>query len=250
MNHHRFPDAFTNPNVAHLGPVIYLLFRPDHYDILYRRSDQTGIMAPESDLVYQVNRVEVLPPGVNIDDAGPMGAVEDMPGVDFGLLSNMLPNFFNVVDSNSMMSQPVQSPPSDMFTTQPTGWVANYEEGVGTTSSTAIPSSTTRASSNPSTPMSPISASSQGGSARGPAGAGETGPRASSAADCRIRFSNAQYDYDEISNQFKVQTSTFRNSVYNTAHYRNPNFHPEECHPDGEPFERRSSTGDKKRQGP
>jgi ubiquitin thioesterase protein OTUB1 len=75
-----------------------------------------------------------------------------------------------------------------------------------------------------------------------------SGPGAT--ADCQIRFSNAQYDYDGIPDQFQVQTSTFKNSVYNTAHYRNPNFQPEECRPDGDLSEKRSSAKKKKRQDP
>jgi hypothetical protein len=52
--------------------------------------------------------------------------------------------------------------------------------------------------------------------------------------DCPIRFSPAQYDYDEISAQSRVQTSVFRNSVWNTAHYSNSLFSPEEWRPEDE----------------
>jgi ubiquitin thioesterase protein OTUB1 len=247
VNHHQCPEAFVDSGAAHLGPIIYLLYRPDHYDILYRLPNPIDIPAPASNLVYQVNRVTVLPPNISLDDAASMGGVQDLSGVDFGLLGNMLPNFFSVTDS-SMASHPAQGSAPTSFTTQPTAWADHYDEGLGAASSAVMPSSMAGISSNPSTPMTPASTTTTVGSGNVPTGAGQLGSRGSSSADCQIRFSNAQYDYDEISDQFKVQTSTFKNSVYNTAHYRNPNFHPEECRPDGEPFERRSSTKKKKRQ--
>jgi len=56
-----------------------------------------------------------------------------------------------------------------------------------------------------------------------------------------IRFSPVQLEYDESNSgfresSFQVKTSTFKNSVWNRAHYGNPDFHPEEWSPedDGE----------------
>ena len=49
VNTYRFPEEANNQDPMTLGPMIYLLFRPDHYDILYRR--------PLSSVDIQVNRV-------------------------------------------------------------------------------------------------------------------------------------------------------------------------------------------------
>jgi ubiquitin thioesterase protein OTUB1 len=54
-----------------------------------------------------------------------------------------------------------------------------------------------------------------------------------------IRFSPVQLEYEESKNNFpeptfQVTTNTFKNSVWNRAHYGNPDFHPEEWSPDDE----------------
>ncbi|KAH8897568.1 cysteine proteinase, partial [Thozetella sp. PMI_491] len=38
-NTYRFPEDANGQDAASLGPIIYLLYRPGHYDILYRSSD-------------------------------------------------------------------------------------------------------------------------------------------------------------------------------------------------------------------
>jgi ubiquitin thioesterase protein OTUB1 len=50
-----------------------------------------------------------------------------------------------------------------------------------------------------------------------------------------IRFSTHQLDYENNSfpePTFQVTTNTFKNSVWNRAHYGNPDFQPEEWNPD------------------
>jgi ubiquitin thioesterase protein OTUB1 len=54
-----------------------------------------------------------------------------------------------------------------------------------------------------------------------------------------IRFSPVQLDYEKGKSSlpeqtFQVTTNTFKNSVWNRAHYGNPDFHPEEWCPDDE----------------
>ncbi|CEJ90397.1 hypothetical protein VHEMI06186 [[Torrubiella] hemipterigena] len=53
---------------------------------------------------------------------------------------------------------------------------------------------------------------------------------------CNIRFSALQLDYEDCQNElpdpmFNVTTATFKNSIWNRAHYGNPDFHPEEWNP-------------------
>ncbi|KAJ9155642.1 Ubiquitin thiolesterase [Pleurostoma richardsiae] len=50
VNVYRFPAEANDQDPSTLGPIIYLLFRPDHYDILYRRP-----------LNIQVNRMTFSP---------------------------------------------------------------------------------------------------------------------------------------------------------------------------------------------
>jgi ubiquitin thioesterase protein OTUB1 len=51
--------------------------------------------------------------------------------------------------------------------------------------------------------------------------------------ECTIRFSPMQLEYDGGKRNypepaFQVTTNTFKNSVWNRAHFGNPDFHPEE----------------------
>lgn len=53
---------------------------------------------------------------------------------------------------------------------------------------------------------------------------------------CNIRFSALQRDYEDCQSElpdpmFNVTTATFKNSIWNRAHYGNPDFHPEEWSP-------------------
>ncbi|KAF4979918.1 hypothetical protein FZEAL_3960 [Fusarium zealandicum] len=64
-------------------------------------------------------------------------------------------------------------------------------------------------------------------------------PRAQTDEGCTIRFSQVQLEYNVGKNNFpeptfQVTTNTFKNSVWNRAHYGNPDFHPEEWSPDDE----------------
>ncbi|KAJ4157772.1 hypothetical protein NW754_009422 [Fusarium falciforme] len=52
VNRYRFPDEANGQDPATLGPIIYLLFRPNHYDILYRDPP-----VPVGPITMQVNRV-------------------------------------------------------------------------------------------------------------------------------------------------------------------------------------------------
>jgi hypothetical protein len=65
-----------------------------------------------------------------------------------------------------------------------------------------------------------------------------------------IRFQPFQLEYEEskrsIESVFNITTNTFKNSVWNRAHYGNPDFNPQEWRPDdGQPFYGR--TGGKRR---
>lgn len=246
VNQYRFPEEANGQDAAALGPVIYLLYRPDHYDILYR--PQIGTAAPAGNsqgLVYQINRAEVMPVNIGVDHTPAMGGMSGITDMDFGLLSSIMPNYFDVNPGGPMGSPNAPNSVPDTFTQQQhSPWGPAFEEGLAATSASPLAQqSTGGVSTNPSTPM--TAGSSSTATSIGP---GSGVAHVAEPADCQIRFSNAQYEYDGMSDQFQVQTSTFKNSVYNTAHYRNPNFQPEECHPDEESTERRMSGKKKKRQ--
>ncbi|KAK0392930.1 hypothetical protein NLU13_2424 [Sarocladium strictum] len=246
VNQYRFPEEANGEDPTALGPIIHLLYRPEHYDILYRDKKPGSTAESTQGLVYQVNRVELLPTSLGIDHIPAMSGISAMPEMDFDILSSIIPNYFDVGHGSSISPPSATDPLPDNFTPQQSSWGPRYDEGMSVASSSMVPSSVTGISTNPSTPMTPAS------SIVAPPVAtivpSATQPASGNNADCQIRFSNAQYDYDGISDQLQVQTSTFKNSVYNTAHFRNPNFQPEECHPDGDPSDKRFSGKKKKRQ--
>uniref|UniRef100_A0A0B7KQE7 ubiquitinyl hydrolase 1 n=1 Tax=Bionectria ochroleuca TaxID=29856 RepID=A0A0B7KQE7_BIOOC len=218
---YRFPEEANEQDESQFGAIIYLLFRPTHYDILYR-APPLPVEVPQHPVSIQVHRVNTYDNG-----GGIMSTQTDLGAFatgDFSMLS-MLPGF-------APPSGPSQPP-----------WAQQYCDGLTTPS----PQSTTQqppvvAPAPPSLPKSstPLSP-------RTTATAGVTRPAIMAAPtslvppspECTIRFSPMQLEYDGSKGSypeptFQVTTSTFKNSVWNRAHFGNPDFHPEEWSPDDE----------------
>lgn len=84
-NTYRFPDESNARAESDLGPIIHLLYRPDHYDILYK--------PPPEPVDIQVHRAATITQQFQIDPTniapyGPMDAV-----IDFGLLLSMTSSY-------------------------------------------------------------------------------------------------------------------------------------------------------------
>jgi ubiquitin thioesterase protein OTUB1 len=80
VNRYRFPEEANNRHPSELGPIIHLLYRPDHYDILY---------VPEP-VNIQVHRVAGFSQSYEIESS-PM-ALHNFGGVDLQTLS-LIPGF-------------------------------------------------------------------------------------------------------------------------------------------------------------
>ena len=114
VNRHRFSDDADGHEPAaapHAAPVVHLLYRPDHYDILYRApdgadaadgadaTDATDAPAPapqpqpQPPVSMQINRVSSLTHGVDI--SGTSTSLGAFSTVDFGALA-MIPGFSGV----------------------------------------------------------------------------------------------------------------------------------------------------------
>ncbi|KAM7205259.1 Peptidase C65 Otubain domain containing protein [Rhypophila sp. PSN 637] len=79
VNHFRFPNEANHQHPSTLGPMIHLLFRPDHYDILY---------PPQMDI--QVHRVNTFQPSFM---ASPVVGIPDYSSPDLQTLSSLIPGF-------------------------------------------------------------------------------------------------------------------------------------------------------------
>ena len=243
VNHHRFTDDDGDDQGSLPGaPVVYLLYRPDHYDILYR--------APENPapVTMQVNRVSSMSHDVQIaSNSASLGAFSTL---DFGALS-MIPGFSGVSGMSSMsMPMPApstSSPVESAFSPGPqqSPWTSPFSDDVRIQVSQAPQPPTVAAQPpTPSSPTSPVgpSPTMMGGCLSMEQKRPSLVPGGLAAsAGYPIRFSPVQLEYDESNSgfresSFQVKTSTFKNSVWNRAHYGNPDFHPEEWSPedDGE----------------
>ncbi|KAM0345502.1 hypothetical protein ACHAPU_006429 [Fusarium lateritium] len=231
-NIHRFPGELNGQDVSNLG-TINLLFRPDHYDILYK-----GV-------AVQVFRVNGFTHNTNITTDQPdLGQYATM---NFDALS-IIPGFSNSAALGGLghIAPPPSNSMSESFSSvQHSPWMSSFPE--------SLPSSTQRITApqpppimaSPQSPTPPASISGSSAIAPSPAMVSASGPGPQStlpmrtASSYHIRFSPVQLDYDEGKNNFpestfQVTTNTFKNSIWNRAHYCNPNFHPEEWSPDDE----------------
>jgi ubiquitin thioesterase protein OTUB1 len=190
VNTHRFPDGDPiNPSA-----FIHLLYRPGHYDILYK-PDVTATTT-----CLQVNRMAYCP--TYHDSAGPQ--FQDTFGLANPLA--MIPGF-GTVGPVSAMGQLTDSA-LDYPTSPQSPWF-----------------SSPYADSSPTPPAQPQS------SQQTPL---LTQPVPGPSTTHEIRFSRYQYEEPMESNPWPeqpLQTNTFRNSHFNTAHFNNPNFQPEEYRP-------------------
>lgn len=260
VNTYRFPDEANGQDLATLGPMIYLLYRPDHYDILYRTPAAPPVQVPTGPISMQVNRVAGF--SHNTDILSTQNTLGAYSTLDYGILS-MIPG----LSSGPMTGlAPLAPPPPTSVSSaaesyspiQQGPWMTQYSDVLQPPTPQATPQQPAVVSPpQPPTPPTPLPPSN---SNLGPSPAlvatSGLGPQSSlmpplsSGTGYHIRFSPVQLEYEESKNSFpeptfQVTTNTFKNSVWNRAHYGNPDFHPEEWSPDDEHIDGR--VGSKKK---
>ncbi|KAL6787480.1 peptidase C65 Otubain domain-containing protein [Trichoderma sp. SZMC 28012] len=270
VNRYRFPEEANQQDTV-LGPTLYLLYRPDHYDILYRAPPvQTpappaipvSVPAPSGSTDMQIHRVDGFTNDLTINPTtgfmGNMGLLATLPS--FGMNSlNSLGQLsvgplgeLNVSSISPLTSPPpAASPVGEPFVpSQQSGpWEPQYPEvsqQQPPPPATLPPSSAAAVSPmTPSASMTP-SPTTRSSSISSLLPSNPPAQPVASPSGYHIRFSPVQLEYEE-SNRTGIrepvfqttQSTTFKNSVWNRAHYGNPDFHPEEYVPDEEQWERR-----------
>ncbi|RDL36119.1 Cysteine proteinase [Venustampulla echinocandica] len=248
--------APTNPG----GPVIHLLYRPSHYDILYKDRPPIPLQAVAEmtrNPNIQVHRATNFTQHPSSIQSTPMGQFSQLdlntllsiPG--FGLPSQ---------PSHQGYASQYQSPIEQGYAASPISSISPISPGA---SSATTPSSTVLQPAFSAPPPPPASSSLTSPKLATPIAtfpqsttlpvhshlpppqrptltthqllAGDV-PSPSSAGSY---FRPSKYEWEAAADRAQegpVQflTSTFKNSHYNTAHYNNPNFQPEEWNPDGE----------------
>lgn len=242
----------TNPS----GPMIHLLYRPSHYDILYK-DPGPPVQMPQSTNI-QVRRAASLSHQHTIQSTPAM--MGDMSSMDMSFLS-CIPGLSFQPTSHGFPSQYQSTPIEQTYTPSPiaasmspvspgTTLVAAPSHGLPTTfpsqpppNSLTPPILTTPHSAFPPpatqipilTNLPPThrnSLSSHTSMSSHPLSTELSSPSSASS------FRPSKYEWEAAAEWGETpvvfQTSTFKNSHYNVAHYNNPNFQPEEWTPESE----------------
>ncbi|KAK0737442.1 peptidase C65 Otubain-domain-containing protein [Apiosordaria backusii] len=224
VNSYRFPEEARNQHPSTLGPMIHLLYRPDHYDLLYPAEPEP---IPEP-VTVQVHRVSFSPSYDIASAPVPMHSY----GINIGALA-MLPGFGAPPPGLAPTLLDTSPSPLSAYSPSPTStWM---------TSPFAEPPQQASPVSVPPVPV-PMSMPIHTAPAVAPAPPLQTHP---------LRFSEycqlPEYVENDTWREPSFQTSTFRNSHFNVAHYNNPNFQPEEYRPETEDYDAPQRGSGKKR---
>lgn len=207
VNTYRFPEEANGRHPSDLGPMIHLLYRPDHYDILY---------PPEPEPVsLQVHRVASFSQSYEIGSApvtlNAFGAVDLQPLA-------LIPGFGAPSSGLAPLLDTSASPLAAYSPSPASPW-----------GSSAFANPIQQA---PAPPM-PIAT---------PAPPPQTHPLRFSEY-CQL----PEYVENDTWREPTFQTRTFKNSHFNKAHYNNPNFQPEEYKPGADEHESPPRGGGRKR---
>jgi ubiquitin thioesterase protein OTUB1 len=272
VNSHMFQDEEDGVPTNPASPIIHLLYRPSHYDILYReQAAALPLQEPVTDVVnntdIQVNRATNFTKQEIMQGTTP--SLHDFSSIDMNTLLG-IPGFcappppshhgFPTQYTPLRQTYPGPQMPTSMSPISPTqspDEVPNLPVSAGfqaqqagalmsPTMPTQHPVQNTFPPSNTQIPihshvprLHPISPAVPPHTALAP------DPSSPSSASS---FRPSKYEWEAAAEWQEgpvvFQTSTFKNSHYNTAHYNNPNFQPEEWSPESE--EPESGKGRKK----
>ncbi|XWW98913.1 hypothetical protein V2A60_006917 [Cordyceps javanica] len=245
VNTYRFPEEAHGKDPVTLGPMIHLLYRPDHYDILYSRHTAASLVlapGPEPGPVL-INRA------TNLYSHTPINSTHSNLGAystgDLSILAS-LPSA--TTQSMPSLSSPsvMHAPSSSCASFSPDGqWMPSLPGHA----SPGVSAAALRVVQGRPHAVGETVVSSPAGPNPPPV------PQASD-SECNIRFSKMQYNYEEDSSKavlgllpFNVTTTTFKNSVWNRAHFGNPEFRPEQWRPGDEGADDRTGGPRKKKGG-
>lgn len=239
------------------GPMIHLLYRPGHYDILYKDQDhpiqiphRTNIQVHRAASLSQQHHIQATPGGMG--DMGPMdmSIFACIPGLSFqppshhGFPAQYQPAPIEQVYTPSSMTAPMSpvSPGASSVTTSSNTLPAAFSTQSPPDSLTPPNLTTPHPSFPPPATQLPIltnlppahrpSVSSHTSMSSHPLSTELPSPSSASS------FRPSKYEWEAAAEwgegPVMFQTSTFKNSHYNVAHYNNPNFQPEEWTPESE----------------
>jgi len=255
---------------VHGGPMIHLLYRPSHYDILYKEMPAHSLNVVPLNTNIQVNRATNFRDNHTVQSTP--ASMGDFSQLDMTILACIpgfhLPTQLPPQQSHHGLPAQYQQPLDVPFTQSPmSSSISPISPGASSTSTStsAIPAS------YPAQPPPPTSLTSPNLTSPHPSFPPSTAvlthlpaphrPSISSRApppghsslssdlpspSSATTFRPSKYEWEAAAQEGPIifQTSTFRNSHYHTAHYNNPNFQPEEWTPESEeaPTSRKKSS--------
>jgi ubiquitin thioesterase protein OTUB1 len=268
VNSHMFQDEQdgvpTNPG----SPIIHLLYRPSHYDILYQDRTASLPLQPQVDGIVgnadlQVNRATNFTQHQIVQSSTP--TLHDFSNIDMNTLLGIpgfgtppppshpgFPAQYTTLEQTYAGSQlsasispasPTQSPGeisnlpgSTAFPPQPTSNLISPTLPPQHSPQNPFPPSNTQIPIHNHAPrLHPISPSLPSHPGLPPHQPDPSSPSSASS------FRPSKYEWEAAADWQEgpvvFQTLTFKNSHYNTAHYNNPNFQPEEWSPESEEAE-------------
>jgi ubiquitin thioesterase protein OTUB1 len=226
------PTTANHMPIPH-APMLRLLYRPGHYDILYKAEDvPQPIPQPQNLRVLYANYDEFVPEATNVPDVMNMipglcggGLGQRWPPLSYDFSSSPAPQAqvtpVQPFPSASMSAPSVTSSHLDFVTPIHTGQTSQYNNPPRH-HSIQLDQPPITLPIHPPPPPPPVSLERS----------------TSLAVERGGPFRPSMYELEPgfgFSNQAQpFQTSIFRNSHFNTAHFMNPEFQPEEWCPDGD----------------
>lgn len=206
VNTYRFPEEANGQDPSNLGPMIHLLFRPDHYDIVYPATQVQPSPPARVNMDIQVYRATNFTQNYQVS-ATP-GGLHTFAPTGLETLATMIPGFGApppglgpIVDTSSPLTSYTPSPP--------TSWMPlPYAEPAQSVSPVSIP-------------------------VAAPVPIPQTHHPLRFSEYCQL----PEYVENDTWREPVFQSSTFKNSHFNVAHYNNPNFQPEEYKPENDEHE-------------
>ncbi|KAI6350848.1 hypothetical protein MCOR25_010338 [Pyricularia grisea] len=239
VNVYRFPDEANGQDESTLGPVIHLLFRPDHYDILYKPAPQ-----PVDVQVYRAMVPTQIVP--EIHQMSQWGMDSTAANINYDVLS-MIPGFDlnpkGVQRQQELMNVPSYSQrpdPSASWTSSPTSYTQQMTPPAPSpTSSVTFAPQQSRQQSLHEVPQQsyvavPHHLQHQHQYHDPPQHQEQQHPIRFSTHCWPTAQSNAFSDFPVAKEEQTLQTATMQNSPLNTIHFNNPNFQPQEYKPGDE----------------
>jgi ubiquitin thioesterase protein OTUB1 len=221
--------VMENPNASQVA-MVHLLYRPGHYDILYKEATRS---LPRSAKQQAIITNAASGSNLQVNRATSFTQQHEVRGTALG--------DYHAADMSVLVDMPLFGGPPMHGFAEPFTTVSAFDPTPAPAYSmdSPVPSLSPDPGVFPAVPISmPIHPAPPSIQTHAPPHLHSLPTDLSPASSSGSQFRPSKYEYEPDWNDAgqaqTFQTSTFKNSHYNIAHYNNPNFQPEEWSPDCE----------------